>query len=129
VNVKNIESKLEESFMNGIAKKIMIYSLAGIMQIGLGATVVAASSLQNEGPQRIVQLDDRQRDRNDRQREHDDRQSQENDRHNREMQRHDNENDRDWHERQDRENERHDNTMHEIEAGLIGIVIGTIISK
>lgn len=80
--------------MNSTAKKIMIYSMAGIMQVGLGATVVAASPLYNDGSQQIVQLDDR----------HD----QENIRHEREMRRHDGENDRDWHDRQDRENRRHE---------------------
>jgi len=109
--------------MKNLTKKILICSLAGMMQVGLGASVIQASPLQNFDGQKIVQLDDRQ----DRQRQHDDRQQQENERHDREMQRHHNENDRDWHERQDRENERHDNTMHEIEAGLIGIVIGTLI--
>ena len=109
--------------MKNIAKKIMIYSLAGIMQVGLGATVVAASPLYNDSPQKIVQLDNR----NDRQREHDRRQNNENARHNREMQRHDNESDRDWNDRQYRENQRHDNAMNDIEAFLLGVVIGSII--
>ncbi len=43
--------------MRNLTKKIMIYSFVGLMQIGLGATVVAASPLYNDGPQRIVQLD------------------------------------------------------------------------
>lgn len=115
--------------MNNITKKMMIYSLAGLMQVGLGAAVIEASPLQNEGPQKIVQMDGEDHHDNARQRDHDDRQRQENERHDREMQRHDNESDRDWHDRQNNENQRHDNTMHEIEAGLIGIVIGTIISK
>ena len=37
--------------MNNIVKKIMIYSLAGIMQLGLGATIIEASPLHNDGPQ------------------------------------------------------------------------------
>jgi hypothetical protein len=45
--------------MKNIIKKIMIYAMVGMMQVGLGATVVAASPLHNDGPQRIVQLDDR----------------------------------------------------------------------
>jgi hypothetical protein len=106
--------------MNNIAKKIMIYSMAGIMQVGLGATVIEASPLHNEGVPGIVQLDDRHD-------EHDRRQNEENRRHEREMQRHDRESDRDWHERQRHENERHDNTMNEIEAGIIGIIIGSTI--
>jgi hypothetical protein len=83
-----------ECFMQNITRKIMIYSMAGMMQFGFGAAVVAASPLYNDGSQQIVQLDDR----------HD----QENVRHEREMRRHDGENDRDWHERQDRENRRHE---------------------
>ena len=65
--------------MNNIAKKLMIYSLAGIMQMGLGAAVIEASPLHNDDPQRIVQLD--------RQGDHDQRQRQENERHEREMRR------------------------------------------
>lgn len=107
--------------MNNVAKKIMIYSLAGIMQLGLGASVIEASPLHIEGSQSIVQLDDRHDN-------HDRRQREENDRHNREMRRHDRENDRDWHDRQERENNRHNNTMNEIAAGLIGIVIGSTLN-
>jgi ABC-type Zn2+ transport system substrate-binding protein/surface adhesin len=106
-----------EYFMNGLVKKMMIYSMVGLMQVGFGTAVVAASPLYNDGPQQIVQLD--------RQSDHDQRQHEENERHEREMRQHDGESDRDWHERQDRENERHNNTMNEIEAGLIGIVIGS----
>lgn len=106
--------------MNSITKKIMIYSLAGIMQVGLGASVIEASPLHNEGTQSIVQLDNRHNNRDQRQR-------QENRRHQREMQRHHNENDRDWRDRQRRENQRHDNTTNEILAGIIGIVIGSTI--
>jgi hypothetical protein len=83
--------------MKSLTKRIMIYSMAGMMQLGLaatvGATVIEASAFDNGGSQ-IVQLDDR----------HD----QENFRHEREMRRHDHENDRDWHERQRHENERHE---------------------
>ena len=77
----------------------MIYSMVGLMQLGLGATVIEASPLYNDGSQRIVQLDNR----------HDQRQREENDRHGREMRRHHHENDRVWHDRQGRENQRHEN--------------------
>ncbi len=109
--------------MNSMTKKLMIYSLAGIMQVGLGATVVAASPLDSDSPQRIVQLDNRHG--NDKQRQHDERQRQENERHQREMRRRDHESDRDWHERQRQENERHDNTMNEIAAGVVGFILGS----
>ncbi len=43
--------------MNKMTKQIMIYSLAGIMQLGLGVTTVEASPLHIEGTQSVVQLD------------------------------------------------------------------------
>jgi len=101
--------------MNSITKKIMIYSMVGIMQVGLGVSAIEASPLHNDGSQRIVQLDDR----------HDEQRNQENKRHEREMQRHHNEGEREWHDRQEREKQRHDNTMNEIAAGIIGILIGS----
>jgi hypothetical protein len=45
--------------MKNIVKKIAIFSLVGIMQVGLGAAVIEASPLHSDGPQRIIQLDDR----------------------------------------------------------------------
>ncbi len=97
----------------------MIYSMVGMMQLGLGVTVIEAAAFNNAGSQ-IVQLD--------RQRDHDQRQHAENARHEREMRRHDHESDRDWHNRQARENQQHDNTMNEIEAGLAGFVLGSVIN-
>ena len=91
--------------------------MLGMMQVGLGSTVVAASPLYNNGPQRIVQLDDEH--------DHDRRQHEENKRHEREMRRHEHESEREWHERQREENERHENTMHEIEAGILGFILGS----
>jgi ABC-type Zn2+ transport system substrate-binding protein/surface adhesin len=106
--------------MKNVVKKVAILSMVGMMQIGFGASVIEASSLHNEDSQRIVQLDNRQRD-------HDRREHEENQRHEREMQRHNHESDRDWHDRQEKEKQRHDNTMNEIGAGLIGILIGSQI--
>jgi hypothetical protein len=117
--------------MKNIVKKVAIYSMVGIMQVGFGASVIEASPLHNDGPQRIVQLDDRDHDgereheRNERQREHDRRHREENERHEREMRRHDHESDRDWHDRQERERQRHDDALREIAAFLIGIAIGS----
>jgi len=109
--------------MRNITKKIMIYSMVGMMQVGLGATVgatvIEASAFDNGGSQ-IVQLD-RRGDRDERERH-------ENYRHQREMRRHDHESHRDWNDRQWRENQRHDNTMNEIEAGLVGFVLGSVIN-
>jgi len=103
--------------MNNMVKKIMIYSLAGIMQFGLGAAVIEASPLHTDGTPQLVQLD-----RHDGREE---RRQNENRRHEREMHRHYRESDRDWNDRQWRENQRHDNTMNEILAGVVGIVIGS----
>jgi ABC-type Zn2+ transport system substrate-binding protein/surface adhesin len=114
--------------MKNIVKKVAIYSMVGIMQIGFGASVIEASPLHNDGSQRIVQLDDGDHHDNERQREHDRRHREENERHEREMRRHHHESEREWHERQERENQRHDNTMNEIAAGLIGILIGSQIN-
>jgi hypothetical protein len=114
--------------MKNIAKKIMIYSMAGIMQVGLGATVVAASPLHIDDSQRIVQLDSGDYPDGDRQREHDRRQREENERHEREMRRHDGESERDWHERQRIENERHEHAMNDIESFLLGFVLGSVVN-
>jgi hypothetical protein len=112
--------------IKSIVKKVAIYSMVGIMQVGFGASIIEASPLHNDASQRIVQLDNRHHD-NDRQREHDRREREENQRHEREMRRHRHESEHDWHDRQERERRRHDNTMNEIKAGLIGILIGSQI--
>jgi membrane protein involved in colicin uptake len=117
--------------MKNIVKKITIYSMVGMMQIGFGASVIEASPLYNDGSQRFVQLDnrnhdyERQREHNERKREHDRRQREENERHEREMRRHHHESEREWRERQERENQRHRNAINEIAAFLIGIAIGS----
>ncbi len=95
--------------MNGVTKNIMIYSLAGIMQVGLGETVIEASAFNNNDIQ-IVQLD-----RHDEQRENAEWRRHESERHEQEMRRHQHENDREWHERQERENRRHETERHQYE--------------
>jgi TATA-binding protein-associated factor Taf7 len=110
--------------MKNIVKKIAIYSMIGMMQIGFSASVIEASPLHND-TQGIVQLNGRDHNNDERQREHDRREREENERHNREMQRRDHESDRDWHDRQKRENKRHNNALREIAALLIGIAIGS----
>jgi hypothetical protein len=99
--------------MRNLTKKIMIYLMVGMMQVGIGTAVVVASPLYNDGTQRIVQLDDRQD-------HHDQRQREENRRHEQEMRRHDGENDRDWNDRQWRENQQHEQIMQDIERELQG---------
>ena len=82
----------------------MIYSLASIMQFGLGTMVVAASPLHNDSPQRIVQLDSRQQ------------HIIENQRHEREIRQRPNEDEQGWRARQNMENIRHDRTTREIDT-------------
>ena len=51
----------------------------------------------------------------------------ENKRHEQEMLRRDNESRRDWHERQHQENNRHINELNNIEAFLMGVVVGVVV--
>jgi hypothetical protein len=113
--------------MKNLTKKIMIFSMVGMMQIGFGAAVLEASPLHNNNSNRVIQFDDRHdqdgpRDRHD---DHDERLRRENERHENEMKRRHHESDREWHERQERERQQHDDNLREIGALLIGIVIGS----
>ena len=89
--------------MNKVAKKVIIYSMVGIMQIGFGASVLEASPRHDDGD-RWHRYEERQHDRDRKIRE-------ENERHEREMQRRHNEEEREWRERQDREKEHHEEIM------------------
>lgn len=114
--------------MKSITKKIAIYSMIGIMQIGFGASVIEASPLQNDpspmqqgffrhgGPGPDHHDRNRyERDRHERERyERDRRERIENDRHEREMRRRPHETKKQWHERQKRENERHQRELYKI---------------
>jgi hypothetical protein len=100
--------------MRNLTKKNIIYSMVGIMQLGLGATVgatvIEASAFDNGGAQRIVQLD-----RHNEQRENNEWRQHESQRHEQEMRRHHNEGEREWHERQERETRHHENQRHQYE--------------
>ena len=92
--------------MKNIVKKLVIYSMVGIMQLGLGASVIEASPRDNDHhDQRYEQ---RERDRGHRIKE-------ENRRHEQEMRRHHHESEREWRERQHREIERHRHILFGIE--------------
>lgn len=98
--------------MKNIAKKIAIYTMVGIMQIGFGASVIEASPLYYGHPS-IQQYD-----RHDRfEHERHERERIENERHNREMRRYPNETLRHWHERQRHEMERHKRALYDIRHG------------
>ena len=114
--------------MNGLVKKMIIYSMVGLMQVGMFSSVAAAaqSPLHNDSSQRIAYLNRHDHDRgNERKRHHDERKRIENERHEREMRRRPHESEREWRKRQVRERERHDRELRIIAALLIGIAIGS----
>ncbi|TWH48471.1 hypothetical protein [Sporomusa sp. KB1] len=113
--------------MKIIGKKVIIYSMLGLLQVGMLSSVAAAASgpLHNDGSQRIAYLDRDDRRDDDRQRQHDERKRQENERHEREMKRRPHEGEREWRERQEREKDRHDRALRSVAALLIGIAIGS----
>ncbi len=88
--------------MKSIVKKVVIYSMIGILQLGLGASVIEASPRHNDQYQkqrheyRVHRIQE------------------ERDRHEREMQRRNYEEEREWHERQDREKAHHEEVMRTI---------------
>lgn len=110
--------------MKNLTKKIMIFSMVGMMQVGFGAAVLEASPLHTEDSHRFVQFDDRHDEGHWRQREHDERLHRENERHRHEMERREHESRREWRERQERERQHHEDNLREIAALLIGIAIG-----
>ena len=113
--------------MKNLTKKIMIFSMVGMMQVGFGAAVLEASPLHNDDSHRFVQYDDHhdQDGPRDPQADHDDRIRKENERHENEMKRRHHESEREWHERQERERQNHEDNLREIGALLIGIAIGS----
>lgn len=119
--------------MNGLVKKTIIYSMVGIMQVGLFASAAEAAAFNNNGSGQMVELrsdrhdrdNERRRYQDERRRLHDERRRIENERHEREMRRRPHETRREWRERQEREKRRHDREMREIAALLIGIIIGS----
>lgn len=96
--------------MKNTMKKVIIYSMAAIMQIGFGASVIEASPQHNDQYQEQKRYEAREYDHG--QREH--QMWKENDRHEREMKRRENEDEYKWHERQQHEIERHDQKAREL---------------
>ncbi len=82
--------------MKSIVKKIAILSIAGMMQIGLGTSLIEASPLHIE-PSSVQQQDNRNQI--------------ENERHEREIKRRPNESEREWHKRQELEKQRHKDNL------------------
>jgi membrane protein involved in colicin uptake len=109
--------------MRSITKKMMIYSLAGMLQLGFGASIIEASPLHNDDlppvGQQYDQYDQRgagpnphERDRMERERP--ERERAENERHEHEMKRRPHESRKEWHKRQQKEIERHERALREI---------------
>ena len=125
-----IFSYWKEGFiLRNITKKIIVFSMIGIIQTGFGAAVLEASPMDFNNHQEVSLDDwhdghDGHDDGRDRQIEHDRRMHEEHERHERDMRRHDHESDRDWQDRQDRENDRHNNALNDIAALVAGVVIG-----
>jgi len=89
--------------MNNIVKKGIIYSMLGIMQLGIGASVIEASPRHNDHQRYEHHQSNR-----------DHRIQEERERHEREMQRREHEEEREWQERQDREKAHHEEVMRTI---------------
>ena len=114
--------------MRIIGRKTIIYSLVGLLQVGMFSSVAAAFAHipDNNGWQQVVQLHSHDRHGDDaRQRAHDEKLRRERERHEREMERRHYESEREWRERQRHEDDRHDRELRDIAALLIGIAIGS----
>lgn len=101
--------------MNSILKKVTVFSMIGLMQVGLGVAVIEASPAQHD-PHRFEQRDN---DRHRQEQERNHRIKAENERHEREMKRRPHESKKDWHQRQKQEKERHQKAIRDIAALLI----------
>jgi hypothetical protein len=97
--------------MNSIVKKVVAFSLIGLMQAGLVAPVVTEASSRNDRhyERRYENHDNGYHRGFDKDREH--RLQEERERHEREMERHDYESDWEYHERMEREKEHHEELM------------------
>ncbi len=113
--------------MKSMAKKMVVFTMVGIMQIGFGASVMEASPLHDYYPP-VQSYDGHDRDHMERERhermerERHERERIENERHEREMRRRDHESRREWRERQRIENERHDEAMRRIAHDFADII-------
>jgi hypothetical protein len=109
--------------MNKIAKKVVIFSLVGLLQAGLGTAVLEASPRQAPPPQAHADREAQEhrmqaeKDRHEQERQH--RLQAERERHDREMVRHQHESEWAWRERQREENERHDRMVRDIMAAAV----------
>jgi membrane protein involved in colicin uptake len=114
-----------------IIKNIAIYSMIGMMQVGLGVSISEASPLHNwyTTPQQYDQDNhdqDQDRDRHEQERhekERHERERIERERHEHEMERHEHEDEGAWRERQRIENERNADNVRRIAHDILDIVL------
>jgi len=111
--------------MKGIVKKVAIFSMIGMMQIGLGTSLIEASPLHSGSfPQQLDNRHDQdryQREKNGHQRH--ERERIENERHERAMERRHHESYREWRERQRHENRRHEENMRRIAHDILDLIL------
>lgn len=98
--------------MNKLAKNLMIFSMVGLMQVGLFATVAEAAAPRHDNPPKFEQRNEQRQREMEREKER--RIREENERHKKEMKRRPFESKKHWQERQRQENERHKRVIHEI---------------
>lgn len=94
--------------MKNIIRKIAIFSILGLVQIGLGTPVIEASPLHNSASMQQQNAHDR-----------DEAERIENERHEREMERRPNESEQEWNERQSREKAKHERNLMRIARAII----------
>lgn len=96
--------------MKKLAKKLIIFSMVGLMQVGMFASAAEAAAPRPDDPSGFEQRDEHHHRDMERER----RIREENERHEKEMKRRPHESKQHWHERQKHEMERHERAIHEI---------------
>lgn len=107
--------------MENIVKKIAIFSMIGMMQIGLGTSVIEASSRHNAPVPMQQQQDSYDKDKIEGNRH--ERERIENERHEGEMRRKQHESEREWRERQQREQQRHEENQSRIAHEILDLIL------
>lgn len=98
--------------MKKLTKKLIIFSMVGLMQVGLFATAAEAAAPRPDDPPGFEQRDEHRHQGMEKEKHR--RIHEENERHEKEMKRRPFESKQHWHERQRQENERHERAIHEI---------------
>lgn len=119
--------------MRNIVKKVAVYSMIGMMQVGFGVSVIEASPVHNNSAPASQQSDrsetsqnrpydrdqDKDKDRHNLDQARQQRERIENERHENEMKRNQNESRHDWKERQQQENQRHEENLKRIARDVL----------